>query len=354
MAEDTASSTSSSSNDSCQDLTVDEAKQMITPQSAVATVESAACIITILLIVALRAYRKYVHRLSLYLAIVNLALSTSVGLGVITVDTGKAGNTTVSVKDGWNDVCIVLAYFVQYSSTACTFVMSWVCLYVFVLAVFNVQLKERSHELGGVLITAFVFPALFSWELFIGQNYGLSSVFCWIKTSCNSSTDLGVVFLLGFNGLQALMGILSLLSILVVAAMFCRRALNHSSYLQHQHWKALKEVLPLLIYPTLFSLVSVAGIVQTLDYVIVGGDHSYLGQLITFPVLMIALLLSFLLHPHIQSQLRCRISTNTKASTVEAITHHQTQAPTITTSQTCHIVSRDSLCTEGDPLIIKQ
>jgi len=342
-----------SSNGSCQNLTVDEAKQMITPQAAVAGIESTACILTILLILALGAYRKYVHRLTLYLAIVNLALSASVGLGILTVDTEKEGNTTVSVKDGWNDVCIALAYIVQFSSSGCTFVMSWVCLYVFVLAVFNVQLNKHSHELCGVLITAFIFPALFSWELFIGQNYGLSAVFCWIKTSCGSSSNLGVAFLLGFNGFQALMGLLSLLSIFVVAAMFCRRALNHSTNLQHQHWKVLKEVLPLLIYPTLFSLVSVAGIVQTVYYVIEGGDHSFLGQLITFPVLMIALLLSFLLHPHILSQLRrCRIATNTEPSTVDTFTHHRTVPPTVTTSQTCHIVSREY--TEGDPLIVKQ
>jgi len=202
------------------------------------------------------------------------------------------------------------------------------------------------------IFRASVFCLNAEWDCLIGQNYGLSAVFCWIKTGCNSSSELGVVFLLGFNGFQALMGLLSLLSIFVVAAMFCRRALNHSTYLQHQHWKVLKEVLPLLIYPTLFSLVSIAGIVQTVYSVIEGGDHSFLGQLITFPVLMIALLLSFLLHPHIQSQLRCRIATNTEPSTVDTFTHHRTVPPTITTSQTCHIVSREY--TEGDPLIVKQ
>jgi len=76
---------------------VEEAKQMITPQATVAGIESTACILTILLIVALRAYRKYVHRLTLYLAIVNLALSASVGLGILTVDTGKASKKSVDV-----------------------------------------------------------------------------------------------------------------------------------------------------------------------------------------------------------------------------------------------------------------
>ncbi len=354
-----AAESNSSSESSCEYLTVGEAKKLIAISYALAVIASIACIVTILIILILKAYRQYVYRLALYLAFVSLLLAITQGLEVAPVDTGGAENSTISLKDGWNDACIAFGFIVQYAIWSTNLAIAWVCFYIFMLAVFNVQLNKRKHEVIGILTIAFL-PSLFSWEPFIGDKYGLTGIWCWIKSSCNGTDHLGVAYQNGLTlGPIALISILSLLSVLAVVVMFCTRVLTRHGYLQHQHWIAMKEVLPLLIYPTLFSLASIVDLVQKVYFATAGKNkHPSLGvtsDITLFQALIITLPLSLLLRPHFLSHLRCRAKARKTDTPTQygASTYHQSLPPTVQTSATCYIVPPDSLCSEIEPLIIK-
>lgn len=354
-----AERTSFSGESECEYLTVGEAKKLITIAYVLAVIASIACIVTILIILILKAYRQYTHRLALYLACISLLLAMIQGLEVVPVDTGGAENSTISLKNGWDGACIAFGFMVQYAILSTNLAIAWVCFYIFMLAVFKIQLNQVKHEVIGLVTISFL-PALLSWEPFVGNEYGLTGIWCWIKSSCNGTDHLGVAYQNGLTlGPVALMSIFSLLSVLMVVVMFCKRALTHAGHLQYQHWIAMKELLPLLIYPTLFSLASIVDLVQKIYFATAGKKkHPSLAvtsDITLFQALIISLPLSLLLQPHILSRLRCRTKGRRADMPTQrgSITYHQTVPPTVQTSTTCHIVPPDSLCTEIDPLIVK-
>jgi hypothetical protein len=126
--------------------------------------------------------------------------------------------------------------------------------------------------------------------------------------------------------------------------MFCKRALTRSGYLQPQHWIAMKEVLPLLIYPTVFSLASIVDLVQKIYFATVEKKkHPSLAvtsDIMLFQALIISLPLSLLLQPHILSRLGCRAKARRTDMPTQpgSITYHQTLPPTVQTSATCYVV----------------
>jgi hypothetical protein len=120
-----AGRTSSSAESDCEYLTVGEAKKLVIISYVLAIVASIACVATILIIITLKAYRQYVHRLALYLAFVSLLLAVIQGLEVVPVDTGGAKHSTISLKDGWDDACIAFGFMVQYAILSTNLAITW-------------------------------------------------------------------------------------------------------------------------------------------------------------------------------------------------------------------------------------
>ena len=364
MAESTSAANHSTE---CQYMTVGEAKNLIIINYVLATLATAACLFNIVLILVLRAYRRYMHRLTLYLAICSVLFAVSYILQVVPVDTERSDDKLVTLKDGWKETCVAIGFIVLYVGISNAIAVFWISFYVFMFAVFNVQLQKRKYEIAGIVVTVFL-PSLFSFVPFIHNMYGLTGTWCWVKDSCNNSTtgpELGVVFQVGlFLGPGAILCILSLLSIAAVVVLLGKRALKHNSYLQQQHWIALKEVLPLLIYPTLFCFATVVDIARSIYSFAAGAmesKHQIANRMAIvgftadalFQISMISILLSFLLHRRIWTQLATWCRSKKQHQETMVTTVGRTDIPTVQTSRTCYVVAPDSLCSESDPLIIK-
>eukprot|EP00731_Ephydatia_muelleri_P038558 Em0804g6a len=233
--------------------TVGQAKLYLKVYSTFATLALVAYVISVALIVQSRAYRQFIHRLTLYLAVVGLLRTLHLWLEIAPVDLTSPDNSSVTIRRGWSSVCVVSAMVVQYVGFAQTLVVIWICFYIFMLVVYQRQLKQRKHEAAGIA-TAVLVPLIFVWEPLVTDSYGLSGTRCWIKDKCHDR-DSDVSFALGLAIHTVPYFLMSLLGVvfLGVSIAWLVRKISQT-FLRHQHWLAVKEILPLIFFPLFYSL----------------------------------------------------------------------------------------------------
>ena len=296
-------------NSSSCNIGVGEAKQHIAINSAFAVLGTLASASAILLVLVTRAYRVYVYRLTLYLAITSLCSALALGFAVLPID---LDTTPILLKDGWNATCTSLGYLNQYFAFSSILASFWICLNIFAVAIFGVKLGHRLDYVGPVVV--FILPLLVSWVPFIDNAFGPTGVWCWIKDRCSMSVADVIKFQFGASfGPFAVLYLSSLFLIAVIILRFCAGSLCDRGYLQQKKWAALKEVMPLLVYPTACSLVSVTAV---LTIIIFGamkpnmdGSVATLWVISSLQVAKVFIPLSFLLHPSVRRKLASRIHT---------------------------------------------
>ena len=235
-------------NVSCS--TVGQAKLYLKVYSAFAILAALAYISAIALIVKSMAYRQFIHRLTFYLAVGGLIRTLEVWLEIAPVDIEESDESPVTVRQGWDGVCVFSGIVIQYLAFVQTFTVLWICFYIFMLVVYNKQLRQRRHEVSGIT-TIILAPLLFIWEPFVTDSYGLSGTKCWIKNNCKSDPDLSLAYVLAISTVPVFL--VSLLGVILLTAAIVSLVRKASQkFLQHQHWLAVREILPLTdILPSL-------------------------------------------------------------------------------------------------------
>ena len=129
---------------------------------------------TIALVLVTKSYHVFVHRLTAYLAVPVCLLTFAflLPIGAIRVD----GESVTYVST----LCTIAGFLVQYIVWVETAVSCWINVYVFVLAMFGVQMNKQKHEVAGVVLSIFL-PLLLSWEPIVQNLYGPAGAWCWIK-----------------------------------------------------------------------------------------------------------------------------------------------------------------------------
>lgn len=304
---DSVPSTCIMDNNSC--LTVHEAQVYIAVNSLFASLGSLANLVTIVLIVWTKAYRKHIHRLTLYLATIGLFFSLAVGLEVAPVDSSGSGNGTLKVREGWNGACEAIGFVAQHIGLSRSLAVLAVCFHVFLLAICQVKLKRRLYEAAGVTCVILL-PTLLSWVPFVNRTYGLIGVWCWIGDDCAapSRDTFGSRLRIGAAVIGDVVPItVSVALIGAVTGVFCWR-LRDPFGLRKQHVLALRELLPLLCYPLASAVSLFFGMINSA--VLDSNQSRYAGEMVAVCLMQIAALflpLSFLLHPSIRRNIRSRV-----------------------------------------------
>ena len=168
------------------------------------------------------------------------------------------------------------------------------------------QWKQLKHELVGLAIVSLA-PFLFTWEPFITDSYGLLGTRCWFKDNdCHSSYDLALIYQMTINVVPSfLLTVLSLALFAIAVASLSKKAVK--KVLQPQHWIAIKEILPLALYPIVYLLV-VLGRLLALVSGVYSHDvaHAFMGVI---QLCSIALPMSLILRSSVRQNVRQRKKT---------------------------------------------
>ena len=221
---------------------------------------------SILVIVKTRTYRLFLHRLTLYLAFSGILLSLTLVLQILPVDLYQ---NPIKVKVGLENLCVFAGFLRQYMVFLQALTVVWICFYIFQLVVRESQLKKLKYELIGV-VTIVLVPFLFTWEPFITNSYGLRETRCWIiDDNCFDHYDIAFVYQMAINLIPSfLLTIMSLILICVALVSVTKKTIGRN--LQRHHWLAIKEILPLTIFPSVYLAIQLGRIVA-----MVSGKFSY-------------------------------------------------------------------------------
>ena len=185
----------------------------------------------------------------------------------------------------------------------------------------------------------------------------------------NCTTESGLPYQIGlYYGPVLFLSVLNIAEVLGVTAKLCAGAYRTEGSLQRYHITAIKEVVPIFIYPAIFFLTFLFGLAHRISsaLLLVEGKPQNMAMWVTFALVVsikgLYLPVAFMLHPYIWARLMCN-TRNQRISTILVErctpmslvpTHHCTDT-CIYTDQTHYVVSEQSNCSETPlaPLIIK-
>ena len=306
-----------------------------------------ACILAIICIFVSKGYKKFVHRLTLYLIV---AVQFNAAVSILQIVLVYYNGTVVATREDLQRLCAASGFLNEVANWLELLLICWIVLYLVMVLVFQYSANaiRRKHEVCGLAVIL-VLPFLFIWVPFLKGMYGLSGGECWIKPSVKryceyDGVGLTFMFLLSY-GPAFLVCLLTFISFGTIAIVMCKRALQHQDQGSSQpsiYQRGLKEVLPLLLYPPIYFLFWMA-VTATRIYDVLqkvqGRKFQFsltLAHYVAF--LLVALLiipLVFLLH----SSINCCRKMRSKLHT-----------PSVTTS---YIVPNECSDQEDEPLIIK-
>ena len=155
-----------------------------------------ASAVAIIFILVSKGYKKFVHRLTLYLIVaVQFDGVVSILQAVPVYYTGAV----VATREGLKGLCAAAGFLSNVADWLELLVICWIVLYLAVVLVFKCSANtiRRKHEICGLTVIL-VLPFLLNWVPFLKNLYGLSGGNCWMKPSVRNYRDyddVGFIFL---------------------------------------------------------------------------------------------------------------------------------------------------------------
>ena len=286
-------------NDSNCNSFINSTSQLIVSSSvygASTFIGEASALIAIVLILVAKVHKDFIYRLLLYMAVAALP-------GLLAT---LAYNIEIDYRLQY-DIAMPTNLVMTYLIYVYDFLLFWLGLYLFSLAVFRVQLKKPKHEVIG-LVTVLVTPLTFLW------------VFPWKARKtlvCEDTYSLAIIKLVFFYNIPNVSVILlSTIFIGAVLMILCKNAVNRAeNTLQQQHRKAVRETIPLVVFVIAhqISALMVFGVLACQLYIAVATKNKRAPVFVwemyhLWPITVISLPILLLSQPRIRHRIKCRKS----------------------------------------------
>ncbi len=165
----------------------------------------------------------------------------------------------VGVRNGWEGACTAVAYISQMMESAKLTIVAWIVLYLFVMAVWKVQLNKLWHEVAG-LMTTLVIPLLKDWLPLHWNMYGLTGMWCWIKLvddNCDPKYGLaiGLMFAVEYGPVLLISMFTTVCFITMLVRLHKDAAKAEISWRGVSDTSTLKAGLPLITFPIMYMLI---------------------------------------------------------------------------------------------------
>ena len=265
------------------------------------------CLLVLVIMILLKRYLFFVHRLAMYLTITALVNSVVRSINVY------PPNIVQDITDttGWEDYCKVLGFFDQYTMWCVLLAVVCITLEIFMRA----SCKFKTYKMEPMyVIVIFLLPSFFNWVPFTVDAYGNNGVWCWIReqnsNNC-SKFNKGLVLRLALLEVPqlAIMTVLALLIIVTYTCLYQKRYQYEGMFDPHQQAlrrKERMEILPFLYYPMVLILLEVFPVTHTLYDIIWYPDSQFilwLLNVLTGPFEGTAISLIYLLEPDTRQRL---------------------------------------------------
>ena len=294
-------------------------------------------LIVIIMIGATKVYKQFVYRLVAYLMIVNVLQALCQVLELFPVEVTEDQHITIRNGTAWKDICEVLGYLDIVTSWSGNFVIIWTMLFMLNLSwkihrhqetnaqnqKFSRQPKYKLYEVLGVTFVL-VCPFLFSWIPFVKDMYGVSGLWCWIRTVRKNGCGDGpfqqssiILMMVMFYG--PLIGILAfgLLCMFAVILLLWRSSRHFHGGNRQKYRSSIKEIGMVLVYPIVYLIFcSLLVMNRIYNFSVHTIPYYPLWMVLAFADAgrIVIPAAAFLLHPHVWKKV---ISTCRSSSTLE-------------------------------------
>ena len=217
------------------------------------TVSVLVCLLAILLVFALRLYKKVVYRLALYQVLSSLALASFEMLQF--VFDNYSANPLV-----YDRACVALGWFTYYTQWTKLLFTGWVTLHVFCFGVFRKDLK-RLEVL--YVVTSLLVPMVIASVPVITHSYNLLQTttnrrVCYVFDALASESNDALIERFALWDCPAMLILLAASVAMII--MVIRLAHIWLRSKADQYRKAIKQLLPLAIFPVLFFVFVIPGL----------------------------------------------------------------------------------------------
>ena len=298
---------SNTSGNFCLEWSEDELVALEIVNICISAAGVLASAVAIIFILVSKGYKKFVHRLTLYLIV---AVQFDGVVSILQAVPVYYSGTVVATREGLEGLCAATGFLSNIADWLELLIISWIVLYLVMVLVFKYSANaiRRKHEICG-LVVVLILPFLFNWIPFLKSMYGLSGGDCWIKPSVNNYCDydeVGLIFMFLLSyGPFLLVCLITLVSLGTIAIVMCKRALQQEqgSSQSSVHRQGLKEVLPLLLYPLSYFLLWIGEVMVRL-YDVTHGKMLHYPLILTQDIISVIIILFvplvFLLHASIR------------------------------------------------------
>ena len=259
----------SSTMDNCT-LTTSVKRKALLAMGVQGVAATIVCLIAIALVFIFKLYKYFAHRLALYQVLAALLYGAALAMELVFLQDPD--------KELKSHGCIAISFFFLYFSWVKLMFTSWVVLHLLCFSVFYKNLQHLEKLFVAISIG---FPLLLVWVPFIPLPihyhsnittgaYGSAGAWCWIKNwngdDLKDKFKPGIVeqFILWYGPALICSIVDSIAIIIITARLVCCRPRSEDIPLltSGQRMKALKELLPLLVYPILFCILLIPPLVN--------------------------------------------------------------------------------------------
>ena len=204
-------------NGSCITLNTREQKELLLVMGIGGAVSTIVCLAALLLVVGLKLYKHFSHRLASYQVISSLFYSVVCSVQMVMINYHRD-------PEVYRPFCEALGCILEYAVWVKMLAMLWLTLHLFTYIVCYKSL-HRAEIVCALIVT--LFPLLFVWVPFLNGAYGIAGAWCWIKNwngDCMSSRfSVGEIEQYGLMYIPAFISLVGavLLLVIMLTIMLC-------------------------------------------------------------------------------------------------------------------------------------
>ena len=222
------------------------------------------CLMAAILVFIMKLYNKPIYRLALYQVLAGFSLAAAHVGQIFLINHSKI---STEGEDGYENLCVAFAFLVLYTQWVKLSVIVWLTVHIFCFAVF---LKNMKNLEPLYVVTSLLVPAGIAAVPLATKKYGLAGSWCWIadwKNNCDANPLAeGAIeqFALWYGPSMVLLALSATAMITMVTVMVCRICIHRATFTRDSSWRALKQLLPLAIYPMLFLFFNILPFINRL------------------------------------------------------------------------------------------